>query len=118
MVLTASVTARGGIPLAARPLAIVVACTNNKRLTVPEQLAARTLPTDSLTARQQEWIRRLCHSNTETLPAADLYCGDHWTVAKTLPTLAATSDWSPELWITSAGYGLVHAWTPLAPYSA
>ena len=55
---------------------------------------------------------------SETVPAADLYGGDHWSVAKTLPDVAEASGFDAHLWVASAGYGLVPADAPLRPYSA
>lgn len=51
-------------------------------------------------------------------PAKDVYQGDHWRVVSELPTLATALGMRPELWIMSAGYGLIPAEAPIHGYSA
>jgi hypothetical protein len=45
-----------------------------------------------------------------------LYAGEHWDVARRLSS--NSSNRATELWVCSAGYGLVPAEAPLRPYSA
>src|SRR5262245_42960354 len=68
--------------------------------------------------RAERWWRRLSTHSTETVPAVDLYGGDHWSVARSLPEVAAASGFDAYLWVASAGYGLVPADARLRPYSA
>jgi hypothetical protein len=46
----------------------------------------------------------------------DLYAGEHWRVAETLPSLVA--DANAQLWVCSAGYGLVPDTAMVHPYAA
>jgi hypothetical protein len=39
-------------------------------------------------------------------------------VVRELPSLAESRGWRTELWIASAGYGLIPAYAPIVPYSA
>jgi hypothetical protein len=48
----------------------------------------------------------------------DLYAGDHWRVVRTLPDAGLAAGYEPELWVLSAGYGLVSGTAPLHAYSA
>ena len=48
--------------------------------------------------------------------ALDLYAGEHWRIATTLPDLATGAD--ARLWTCSAGYGLISAQAPVRPYAA
>lgn len=72
----------------------------------------------SALVRAERWWRRLSTHSTETLPAVDLYGGDHWSVARSLPETAIASGLDAYLWVASAGYGLVPAEARLRPYSA
>jgi hypothetical protein len=69
-------------------------------------------------ARAREWWRALQGLKGKTRPAVDTYAGDHWSVVRSLPTVAAEQGWKASLWVLSAGYGLVHAETPVSGYSA
>lgn len=72
----------------------------------------------SASIRAQRWWRRLSTHSTQTVPAFDLYGGDHWSVARSLPAAAIASGFDAHLWVASAGYGLVPAEAQLRPYSA
>jgi hypothetical protein len=50
--------------------------------------------------------------------AAGLYAGDHWRAALEAYELAARYSSRAELWVISAGYGLIAASTLIKPYSA
>lgn len=52
------------------------------------------------------------------MEARHLYLGDHWSVIRSLPQVAAAQGWRPQLWVASAGYGLVIDNALLLPYSA
>ncbi|MGK8558823.1 hypothetical protein [Nocardia gipuzkoensis] len=64
--------------------------------------------------RFAEWTRRLT-AEPPTVRAHDLYGGEHWNIARGLPTLVGAS---ARLWVCSAGYGLVDVDSYLHPYAA
>ena len=66
--------------------------------------------------RCRMWTTRLEDDTVAPIAAHDLYCGDHWAVAKGLA--AGAQSRRVELWVASAGYGLVPASAPLKPYAA
>lgn len=100
-----------------RPVHIVVACANRKRQAVPAALQLRRTPGVRQTTRASRWLQRLTTAATETLPAEDLYAGEHWDIARSLPTLA-TGFSRTTLWVASAGWGLIPADAPIRGYSA
>jgi len=100
-----------------QPVNLIVSCTNRKRAVVPRALRARTLRAKSLPKRLDEWARRRATHDVEVCPAADLYAGDHWQVAQTIPREAVESGREVRLWVCSAGYGLIRASDPVKPYS-
>ena len=97
---------------------IIASCTDRKRTEIPSELRLREISMASPFVRAERWWRRLSTHSTETVPAVDLYGGDHWSVAKSLPAVAAASGFDAYLWVASAGYGLVPAEAQLRPYSA
>jgi len=96
------------------PVHIVVTCTNRKRHPVPARLHLGDLQERRPDARFAVWTRRLS-TDGPAVPAIDLYGGEHWRIARDLP--AQIGD-AAQLWVCSAGYGLVAAETRLNPYSA
>ncbi|MCH2123092.1 MAG: hypothetical protein MK136_17850, partial [Pirellulaceae bacterium] len=50
--------------------------------------------------------------------AQELYAGDHWQIARSLPHVAKSAGWDTRLWICSPGYGLIKSTSLIAPYSA
>jgi hypothetical protein len=99
-------------------LHIVAPCANRKRLAVPHRLRLQSVRERDPAARARAWCKLLeCHSSP-TRPAIDLYAGDHWKVVRTLPDAAQAAGYEAELWVLSAGYGLVSATAPLPAYSA
>jgi hypothetical protein len=50
--------------------------------------------------------------------ADQLYSGDHWAVARGIPSLLSKSGLTIRLWVCSAGYGLIRCDSLLKPYQA
>ena len=98
-------------------LHIVVTCSNRKTQEVPSHLRLGSVGGSTTVERAQLWTSRLAADRTVPLPARELYSGEHWSVAGTLPTEYEGSD-NAHLWVCSAGYGLISADAPIRPYSA
>lgn len=96
---------------------VVVSCTDRKKSKVPAELQLRGYPSD-LPARASAWIRRLENPSEAREPASDLYQGEHWAVVKELPDAAACVETFIEVWVASAGYGLIRFGDLVEPYSA
>src|SRR5258707_1212852 len=72
-------------------------------------------------ARATAWVERLASEvNTPAVRAVDLYAGEHWRVAASLPDLVidAATGTDARLWACSAGYGLIPAHAMVRPYAA
>jgi hypothetical protein len=97
---------------------LVVACSARKRIRPHPSLRLRALVGLSARATSDEWRARLDSVDVEQLKAHDLYIGDHWSNA--LRAYADLTRWRPnaEMWVMSAGYGLVRGESTLKPYSA
>jgi hypothetical protein len=98
-------------------VALVVACSQRKRLVPRAELHLRSI-NESLGARSIEWRRRIRSVEAAEYPAHDLYLGDHWRAACDAYKLALRYSSRAELWVMSAGYGLIPGWKSLKSYGA
>ncbi len=97
---------------------LIVNCTNRKKAVVPEELRLRSLGSEPLSRRLEQWLHRLTTHGVPSRRATDLYAGDHWQVARSIPREGAEGYLDVRLWICSAGYGLIRESDMLKPYSA
>src|SRR4051794_9731971 len=97
-------------------LHIVAACSQRKRLPPPVALRLRELAGLPFDQRASAWTDRLRSVEPATCRAADLYAGDHWRHTLEAAETARRHIPRVELWVASAGYGLVSAESWLKPY--
>ena len=64
------------------------------------------------------WSNRINNPATKQYPALEMYKGAHWSIAKQIHGLTSKENLDIELWIASAGYGLIKANTMIESYSA
>jgi hypothetical protein len=98
-------------------IVLVVACSQRKRLAPPEKLrlaSIRSEPSD----RPRRWANRLNEVEAPRWRAADLYVGDHWHSACQAYRVAKRYSSRTELWVVSAGYGLIPSSKTIKPYGA
>lgn len=100
------------------PLHIIVTCTNRKRAPVAPHLHLRDVVGEGVEVRHGEWLRRLADGPGPSVSACDLYCGGHWSVVRDLASRACRLPCPVEIWVISAGYGLVPWASELRPYAA
>ncbi len=96
---------------------IVVSCTDRKSVRPDECLQLRNY-SDDLTDRADAWLARIAEPDSATLPATDLYQGEHWRIVQQLESTATASGVDVEVWVASAGYGLIHSTTQIESYAA
>ncbi len=98
------------------PVHVVVTCT--KRKTRPPLPGLQLRDTEAATpeARAEAWITRLRDAAGGFVSARQLYAGDHWSVALSIPEAAPSLN--SQLWVCSAGYGLLPVAASIAAYSA
>ncbi|GGO01969.1 hypothetical protein [Micromonospora parathelypteridis] len=94
---------------------IVVTCANRKNLPVPAALRVGAMSDYLPRQRLAEWIRRLSDPGQPSTAATSLYAGEHWAAARQLATSARVE---AQLWVCSAGYGLIPATAYVHPYAA
>lgn len=97
---------------------IVVTCTNRKTVAPADALKVRSLDRDHPEQRASEWIQRLKRAEGSLVAARDLYCGEHWTVVRSLESDNEDAGRTVQLWVASAGYGLVPIDAEMHPYAA
>jgi hypothetical protein len=97
---------------------IVVTCTSRKTRDPLARFRVRNLREKTIENRALNWIDRLrTNGNCETT-ASELYCGEYWSVVRSLPSAARDSGVRPSIWICSAGYGLISPQSQICSYSA
>ena len=99
--------------MTAPPVHVFVACTNRKSRKTRADLRLRSVQRD-FSERASFWINRISEVPGD-VPAADLYSGDSWYVAR---ELRSDLDGLCSLWALSAGFGLIHADDLLVSYGA
>jgi hypothetical protein len=98
----------------ARPIHVVVTCTQSKKGSPPKGARARELPSSmDVGPRCSRWMGRLEALGEPVVKARNMYSGGHWSVAVDM----ASHD-SVELWIMSAGYGLLSLEDCIQAYDA
>jgi len=91
---------------------LVTNCTNLKKTNIQGKIQLRNLiENNSAQNIVNSWCDQLENAE-QKVPANEVYAGDHWKVAKSIirPNL--------ELWILSAGYGLIHNSSKIGSYDA
>jgi hypothetical protein len=97
-------------------LHVVVTCTERKTRVVEPELRVANISSASISERVEQWTTALANDSGPAASAEKLYAGDHWQVAR---SIAAESDAvSVNVWVASAGYGLVRMDTPMHAYAA
>jgi hypothetical protein len=98
-------------------IVLIVACSQRKRIAPPNDLRLASI--DALPAqRATQWRKRLRQVEAPEHPAHDIYAGDHWHTACEAYRLAQRYSSRTELWVISAGYGLIPSSKAIKPYSA
>jgi hypothetical protein len=96
---------------------LVVACSQRKRVPPPVELRLSSIEARP-DGRVVEWTRRIRETEAAHHLARDLYLGDHWRSACEAYRLARQYSSRAELWVISAGYGLIPSSKLIKPYGA
>lgn len=96
---------------------VVVTCTKKKRkgpqFPLSEGLQLGSIK-GNLDRRFQQWVDNISSAEVPRVTAKNLYIGDHWSVACSIPQTIPDI----KLWVCSAGYGLITPESKIKPYSA
>src|SRR5438105_4578850 len=96
-------------------IVLVAACSQRKRVPPPLDLRLGSLASGP-EERATQWRKRLDEVEAGRQVAIELYAGDHWHSACQAYRLARRYSSRAELWVMSAGYGLIRSNTPIKPY--
>lgn len=91
---------------------VVVSCTDRKSIPPSPWLRASSLPSTSVEERLETWLDRLGRAADST-SARSLYQGEHWAVARDLDSRGVAN-----VWVASAGFGLVAIDAQMTAYQA
>ncbi|GAA4243194.1 hypothetical protein [Dactylosporangium darangshiense] len=97
------------------PIHVIVTCSNRKTSAISDDLRLGHLRQQRPDQRFNTWTERLSATTVSRVLARKLYAGEHWNVARQLPTHLPGPG---SLWICSAGYGFIAADSAIAPYTA
>ncbi len=100
-----------------RLVRVVVTCADRKAMDPRSDLKLGTYA-KTLGTRASRWISRLDSPKSDRLEAKNLYQGEHWSVVRQITDTASEFGCTAEVWVVSAGYGLVPLTAPLESYSA
>ena len=100
-----------------KPVNVVVTCTARKTQKAPSDLMMRNLRRDDLGRRFREWRTRLTRTGPQRKRAIDLYCGNSWSIIRSLSEEAGLN-FSLRIWVASAGFGLIPLDELLTAYDA
>ena len=96
-------------------LHVVLSCTNRKRAPVPASLRLGSLSED-VEDRVATWIERL-EGASLGVEAEHLYAGEYWRAGMKLRTIARER-FEVDVWVLSAGFGLIGIGQRICPYGA
>ncbi len=96
------------------PVHLIVTCASRKGYDIPAGLRLDDLREHRPAQRFAAWTKRLM-SGPPVAAAVDMYAGEHWHHARTLPSVVGSH---ATLWISSAGYGLIPASAAIRAYAA
>jgi len=100
-----------------RQIRAIVTCADRKRAEPVPSLLLRSHH-GTVGERSVAWIERLNNPSTDRFEARELYQGEHWSEVRKLEQSSDAGKPNVEVWISSAGCGLVHLDEPLEAYSA
>ena len=92
---------------------VIVPCTSRKTVAVEYSAQLREISEKNLKPRVEEWFYRLSEIRIGCRSAFNMYCGSAWT-----PVTKIVQSLDIDVWIISAGYGLLHHSDVIVPYAA
>jgi hypothetical protein len=98
-------------------LTVVSTCTNQKRGSATDDLHLGTFAGRFHRDSAKAWVASLA-ANQNGLPARELYVGSHWQESIACEGSARDLGIDAELWVLSAGYGLISSSEITTPYAA
>ena len=97
---------------------VIITCANRMNQQIPTYFQLGQVLGNSQADRAHRWTARLAEADaTAKIAAANLYAGEHWSVARRFPSMNLPGE-EIRLWSCSAGYGLISAEASIIPHHA
>lgn len=98
---------------------VVASCTERKCRPVPAQHCLGALREQGAAMLASRWWARLgADDGIPRQAAIDLYAGEHWALVRRSLGVLTAAGIAADLWVASAGFGLIPSSAPISPYSA
>ena len=94
-----------------QPIHFITSCTKSKAVKYGKALALSEC-SEHPGFGPSSWLCELSKREKQG-PALEVYVGDHWSVSKDILV-----NYAQDLWVISAGYGLINAQKTIASYDA
>ena len=101
-----------------KKLIILSTCSRNKKYPSHPSCCLDNNIKKGYTDSIKSWLRNITNSINPKYKPFDLYSGSHWIETKTCLKIAKEQGLNPELWVLSAGWGLIRSDYPICSYSA
>lgn len=102
-----------------KPKLIIVSTCSSQKSYKPDSLCQLDRHvTKSYEETAEAWLNSIQKNKAYKLQARDLYIGSHWKETVACFNEAQKKGFSPELWVLSAGWGLISASCKICSYSA
>ncbi|MCP4611713.1 MAG: hypothetical protein GY845_23635 [Planctomycetes bacterium] len=101
-----------------KKLIVISTCSNKKRYPPDESCTLDFCRRQSCSATIEEWIKTTNNPQWTRYTARRLYKGAHWKETLACTKVANERGFAPELWILSAGWGLISSNDNISSYSA
>jgi len=101
-----------------KKLIILSTCTRNKKYPVQPSCRFDNNIKNDVTQSIISWLGNITNSLYPKYVPINLYSGSHWKETKTCLNIAHEYGLNPELWVLSAGWGLLRSDYPICSYSA
>ena len=97
---------------------VIVTCTKRKKANPVSNLHVRNFKRFNIETAFARWTREIIKTDVESFSARQLYSGDHWSIIRSLADASTCRNQKVNIWVCSAGYGIISLNTLIKPYSA
>lgn len=101
-----------------KKLIILSTCSQNKKHSAHPSCHLDNNIKNEFTQSIKSWLGNISNSLYSKYLPINLYSGSHWKETKACFKIAQENGLNPELWILSAGWGLIRSDYPICSYSA
>ncbi len=97
---------------------ILSTCSSLKRFPIDSECELGSYASESYDQVLANWLETIQDLTKKKFPAEDLYIGSNWKEVLSCAKTASSVGFIPQLWVVSAGWGLIPANFKITPYAA